>query len=406
MSRIFESIGSWGRIPLAFLAVLAATLVLSACSPTSRSSFDSSAVPVLGNQPVTGEVLGTGTVKVALLLPLTATGNAGALALHMRNAAALALKDFPSADIQLLIKDDLGTADGARAAAVEALAQGAQLILGPLFAQSVTAAAAIAKPANIPVIAFSTDSSVASRGVYLLSFLPQSDVDRIIQYATQRGKKSVAALLPSNGYGTVVEAALQKSISARGARLVVLDHYELDRVSMQGRAEAVADVIKKGQADTVFLPDAGDAAPFLAQVLASQGVFPGKAQFLGSGQWNGDSRVAGESNLFGGWFAAPDNAGFNAFADKYRAAYGEAPLRQASLGYDATSLAAGLIARFGEQRFTAATLTNPSGFVGVDGAFRLMADGTNQRGLAVYEVGRGSVVMVDPAPAEFGRSGL
>lgn len=378
-------------------------LVAAACSPMGRGrGAVESTAPVVGNQPVSGETLGTGSVRVAMLLPLSATGNAGTLAAHMKNAAALAIRDFPNADIQILIKDDRGTPDGARTAAVEALSQGAQLILGPLFAGSVSAAAQVARNANVPIIAFSTDSNVASRGVYLLSFLPQSDVDRIIQYATSRGKRSIAALLPANGYGAVVEAALQRSVQARGARLVALDRYELDRVAMQSKAEAIADVVKKGQADAVFLPDAGDAAPFLAQVLASQGVFPGKAQFLGSGQWNGDQRVSGESNLVGGWYPAPDNSGFESFAGKYRAAYGDAPLRQASLGYDAASLAAGLVSRFGAQRFAAETLTNPSGFAGVDGAFRLLPDGTNQRGLAIYEVGRGTAKIVDPAPRQFG----
>jgi ABC-type branched-subunit amino acid transport system substrate-binding protein len=372
--------------------------LVAACSPGGRS--DPTLGPITGNQPVTGETIGTGSVKVAMLLPLSATGNAGTLANHLKNAAALALKDFPSADIQILVKDDRGTADGARAAATEAIQQGAQLILGPLFAASASAAGQVARGANVPVIAFSTDSNVATRGVYLLSFMPQSDVERIIQYAASRGKHSVAALLPANGYGSVVEAALQRAVAARGMRIVSLDRYELDRVSMQSKAEALADVVKKGQADTVFIPDAGDAAPFLAQVLSSQGVFPGKAQFLGSGQWNGDQRVLGESNLFGAWYPAPDNTGFEGFAAKYRAAYGDAPLRPASLGYDAASLAAGLVSR-GGGRISADAITNPNGFAGVDGAFRLMPDGTNQRALAVYEIGRGSAKQVDPAPREF-----
>lgn len=384
----------------AFIAI--ALIVLSAC--TSR--VGSGPAPVaLGNAPVTGEVLGTGPVKVALLLPLSATGNAGQLALNLKNAADLAIREFQTPAIQVLVKDDRGTAEGARAATTEAIQQGAQLILGPLFAQSVTAAAAIAKPAGVPIVAFSTDTSTASRGVYLLSFLPQTDVDRIISYAAAQGKRSYAALLPANAYGTVVEAALQRTVANTGGRLLALERYQLDRTSMQEKATAVANTAKSGAINAIVLPDAGDAAPFLGQILGANGIKPDEIQYLGSGQWD-DSRVAQESNLNGAWYPAPDRAGFEAFARRYQAAFGSAPFRAATLAYDATSLASGLAARFGERRFSAEVLTSPSGFIGIDGAFRFLQNGLNERGLAIYQIDRGKVSIIDPAPRTFTRPGL
>jgi len=194
--------------------------VLSACN-AARVGGGPGQVAI-GNAPVTGEVLGTGPVKVAMLLPLSATGNAGQIAQNLKNAADLAIREFQSPAIQILVKDDRGTAEGARAATTEALQQGAQLILGPLFAQSVTAAAAIAKPAGVPIVAFSTDTSTASSGVYLLSFLPQTDINRIIRYAASRSKSSYAALLPANAYGTLVEATLQQVVANTGGRLLAL----------------------------------------------------------------------------------------------------------------------------------------------------------------------------------------
>ncbi|MCB1488527.1 MAG: penicillin-binding protein activator [Bauldia sp.] len=350
--------------------------------------------------PVAGEVLGTGPVKVALLLPLSATGNAGQLARDMRNAAELALKEFQAANIQLLVKDDRGTADGARDAATVAISEGAQLILGPVFSEAVRTAGTVARPAKIPVVAFSTDASTASKGVYLISFLPQSDVDRIIRFAASQGKTSYAALLPANAYGTLVEAALQRAVAANGGRVVASEKYNLDRNSMQSKATAIANVVKQGTVNAVFIPDGGDATPFLAQVLAANGVSPAQIKFLGSGQWD-DPRIIGESNLNGGWFPGPDLTGFQAFSQRYKAAYGSAPVRNASLAYDAVSLAAGLSGRFGAQAFTEKVLTNSAGFVGVDGAFRFLANGTNQRTLAVYQIERGQLGIVSPAPKNF-----
>ena len=376
---------------------------LAALAGCNSSGFGGGPKPGT-SEPVSGEVIGTGSVRVALILPLSATGNAGQLALNLKNAADLALRDFQSANITLLVKDDQGTPEGARAAASQAIAQGAELILGPLFAQSVPAVAQVARGARVPVIAFSTDSTAAGPGVYLLSFLPQSDVDRIVTYASRLGKRSFAALLPDNAYGTVVEAELQRVVAASGGRVMASVRYPLDRISMQDKANSVAALVKSGTVDTVFMPDAGDAVPYLAQLLAAGGVRPGQITYLGSGQWD-DKRIVGESNLNGGLFPAPDGTGFASFAQRYQATFGGAqPFRSATLAYDATSLAAGLTARFGDQRFATSTLTNANGFIGVDGAFRFLPNGLSQRGLAVYQIKNGKSVLVDAAPKTFTRA--
>jgi ABC-type branched-subunit amino acid transport system substrate-binding protein len=387
------------RAARAWTIAASAILFLAACSSIDVPTIDE-ALP-----PVAGEVLGTGTVKVAMLLPLSATGNAAQLAKDMRNAADLALREFPNSNIQILIKDDRGTPDGARAAATTAITEGAELILGPVFAQSVVAVASVAKPASVPVVAFSTDSTTASKGVYLMSFLPQSDVDRIVTYAASQGQQSLAVLLPANAYGTIVEATLQRVIGNTGGRIVVTERYNLDRTSMQEKATAVAAVVKGGTVNAIFIPDGGDAAPFLAQILAANGVSPAVVKYLGSGQWN-DPRVIAESNLSGGWFPGPDLTGFQAFAARFKAAYGNDPVRNASLAYDAVSLAVGVSTRFGAEGFTDKVLTNPSGFVGVDGAFRFTATGTSQRALAVYQIERAQLGVISPPPTTFSQAGF
>ncbi|WP_026304173.1 penicillin-binding protein activator [Kaistia granuli] len=399
----FRSERQGGRLK-GMAPLLAALGLLSACSSTLDAP-GAGLAPAAGTPPVRGATLGNGTVRVALLVPSSATGNAGVIAANLRNAADLALREFQDgANLQILVKDDRGTPEGAREAATEAIAEGAELIMGPLFAQSVATAASVARPAGIPVVAFSTDTSIAARNVYLLSFLPQSDADRIIGYAAGQGKRSIAALLPDNGYGTVMQAALQRAATTSGARIVTIERYGSDRAAKQQKAEAIAKIVQSGQVDAVFMPDGGDTAPFLAQVLTAQGVRPGQVKFLGSGQWD-DPRIAAEPTLKGSWYPAPDRAAFAAFANRYQSVFGAPPLRTASLGYDATSLAAGLAARYGQKRFSAETLASPNGFIGVDGAFRFLPDGTNQRQLAVYELGGGTPVLIDRAPQTFSRTG-
>src|SRR5215831_16527969 len=128
----------------------------------------------------------------------------------MRNAAEMALAEFNNPDLQLLVKDDGGSAPGAQQATQQALDEGAEIILGPLFALTVGPVGRAARARGVPVIAFSTDTNVAARGVYLLSFLPESDVDRIIGYAASQGRRSFAALVPDNAYGSVAEAAFKQ----------------------------------------------------------------------------------------------------------------------------------------------------------------------------------------------------
>ena len=202
-----------------------------------------------GEQPAAGpsqqpSAVGSGQVKVGLLLPLSASGNAGVAAQSMKNAAEMALAEFQNPNIQLLIKDDAGSPQGAQQGTQQALDEGAEIILGPLFALSVPSAAQLTRAQGVSMIAFSTDPSVAGRGVYLLSFLPESDVNRIVDYAASTGKRSFAALLPENAYGNVVEAAFKQAVGRKGGRVVAFEKYGADRVvrPVQSRRHSAAPI--------------------------------------------------------------------------------------------------------------------------------------------------------------------
>lgn len=379
------------------LGLLVGAPLLSACSGVQQSLSDQFGQ----QQPAAGPAqqpaaVGNGRVKVGLVLPLSAPGNAGLAAQSMKNAAEMALAEFRNPDVQLLIKDDAGNPTGAQTATQQALDEGAEIILGPLFAQSVPAAAQAARARGVSVIAFSTDSSVAGRGVFLLSFLPESDVNRIIGYAGSIGKRSYAALLPENAYGAVVEAAFKQITSQKGGRIVAFEKYGADRA---GPARTIAASL--ASADALLLADDGDALAAVADALGAAGADLKRVQLLGTGLWD-NPRVFATQSLQGGLFAAPDPSGFRAFSGRYRARYGQDPVRTATLAYDGVALVAALARTQGPQRFSAETLTNPSGFAGIDGLFRFRADGTNERGLAVMKVASGGAQAVAGSPKSFG----
>lgn len=383
----------WGRTRTA-LSVATAAMLLAACA----TQFGGEATAPQPGEPPPTEQASNGQVRVGLVLPLSAQGNAGVAAQSMKNAAEMALAEFKSPNIQLLVKDDGGTPQGAQAAAQQAINEGAEIIVGPLFAQSVSAVGQVARGRNIPVIAFSTDASVAARGVYLLSFLPETDVRRIVDFAVSRGKRSFAALLPDNAYGTVVEAAFQQEVSRRGGRVVALEKYPLDANRMAEAARRVSQAVN--QADSIFIPDGADAVPQVVQALTASGVNLKRVQLLGTGLWD-DPRIFSTAALDGGWYAAPESTGFRNFSARYRARYGQDPVRTATLSYDAVALVAALVKTQGPQRFSEQVLTNASGFAGIDGVFRFRPEGPNERGLAVLRVAPAGGQVISPAPHTF-----
>jgi ABC-type branched-subunit amino acid transport system substrate-binding protein len=399
LKRAAGSGGARARTFAAGLAVAAGVVGLSGCGPDVQQT------PAPGGLPLAGAI-GSGSIRIGLLLPLTAGGNAGTTAKALQNSAELALSEIPTADIQLVPVDTKGTAEGARAAAEAVVAAGARLIIGPLFAAEVNAVAPVTKTARVPVLAFSSDSNVASPGVYLLSFLPENDIDRVVSYSVQQSRRAFAALLPENAYGSVVEAAMQQSVATNGGRVVTIARYPPGAEGIKAAVEQIKPIASgtNPQVDALLIPEGPAALPTLTAELANAQIITRRVQFLGSGQWNDETawRLPG---LNGGWFPGPNPAGWQAFVAKYRARYGAVPPRNATLSYDAVTLAAALARIGGANGFTDTNLTSPDGFSGIDGIFRFRTNGTNQRGLAILEVQSGSARILQPAPPAFGAGG-
>lgn len=370
-------------------------------------------------------------IRVAILLPFNSPRtDIRDLSASLYNAAQLALFEFNNPNIVLMPKATGSTA-AAKQAAVDAITEGADLILGPLFAEEVSAIAPVARASNVPVVAFSSDITVAGQDVYLLSFPPDEDVARIIDFAVLSGMTKFAALIPQDDYGTRVGAAFRKSVTDHGSTITDFVTYPTSVEAMNNPVQRVAHYGGRHQAmlakrsalqkvgdaagaealekvDTVgdlpyqaiFLPDGGQRLKALAPLLPYYDIDPRKIKFLGTGLWD-DPTLTREPSLDGGWFTAPPPEAHQQFVLRYARVYHSTPPRIASLAYDGVSLAVALSAHPAEGRFSAATLTHPDGFAGVDGIFRFMPDGRTERGLAVMEIHPGGAVVVDPAPVSF-----
>ena len=345
---------------------------------------------------------GVTPARVALLLPLSSpSAETRAVAEALERAAELAVFDSKANDILLMPRDDGGTPEKAAAAAAKAINDGAEIIIGPLFAQSVTAVGPIARARHVPVIGLSSDRSVGGNGVYLLSFQPETEVNRIVSYAARTGHSAFAALVPKTAYGDKVTAAFRDSVMRAGGSIVTIQSFD-EKAELVGTPARNA---AQSGADSILIGEGGAMLQGIAPALAIGGAATRGVKLLGTGLWD-DVSVTQEPLLAEGWFAAPPPASFRAFSDHYRAVFNATPPRIATLGYDAISLVALLSKGQPFERFTDAALSDPNGFSGVDGIFRFRNDGSAERGLAILEVRQNGFAVVDPAPKTFPQPGF
>jgi len=340
-------------------------------------------------------------LRVGVILPFSnASSGTRALANAMLKAAELALYDSGNKEIVLITADDSANPSEAATAANKLLAQGAEVIVGPLFAGSVKAVTPLARDRGVPVLAFSTDRTVAGDGIYLLSFQPQNEVQRVVAYAASQGHKNFAALIPSTGYGEVAEQAFREAVTAGGGTVSGVEHFSPSAGAVMDQTTAIA----KANADAIFIAQGGVMLRSIAPTLTYNGVDTAKVKLLGTGLWD-DTSISREPALNGGWFAAPAPDSDSGFVSKYRATFGSTPPTLASLAYDAISLVALLGSGQAYHRFTPNALTDPNGFAGVNGIFRFNANGAIDRGLAVLSVRPGGFDVVSPAPTTFQAKG-
>ncbi len=382
----------------------------------------------------TAPALPAGPVSVALLLPLS--GPSAELGAAMLDAAQMALFEIGAERLLLLPRDSGGTPEDARRAAADALADGAALILGPLFSGSVAAVSPLAKAAGVNVVAFSSDRRVAEPGIFIMGFLFDEQLGRVIRFAIERGLGRFAALAPASHYGETVVQELRKVTAATGSTIVDAVFYPADGeeaseiaaivrglANYDARRKALLaqrrwltkrnddvsrqalrrlerfDTLGGTHFDAVLLPEGGARLLTIAPLLAYYDVTASEARLLGTSQWEEElAALTQEPALVGGWFAAPPPESRADFEERYEALYGQPPPRLATLAYDAVALAGALVRLPGGPNFSADVLTGRYGFRGVDGHFRFAPDGTNERGLAVLEVTPDGIVTVSAAP--------
>lgn len=396
---------------LAFVA--AAALLMAACA-TNLGGSDT-VTEALGGAQLAAPVADgrpQKPVRIGMLLPLSGFGPQAVMARGLKQGGELALFELDTPLVQLIVKDDKGTGPGAAQAATEAIGEGAEILIGPLTAEGTVAVAPVARQANVPVLSLSNDRRVAGPGVYLMSVLPEQEVERIVAYAAGQGKRRFAALVPEDGYGQVIEAAFRRAVERHRGSVAAVTRYPLTPNAMLGPVRALADGLRQSTdtvapVDTLLVAGGAEMLPQIDPILTYSGIRSDTVQLIGTGGW--DFPNAGRAQAFvRGWYPGPDPHGWTDFVQRFSRTFGQAPPRLSSLAYDAVSLAITLSSAEPGQRFTAEALTRPAGFTGVDGHLRFRADGLSERALAVLELQTFGGHVLDPAqpvPPPDGRVG-
>ena len=391
----------WGRAtrarrtPLLTLAMVAG-LGLAGCDPVAVSGN-----PGLG-------VDTSAAVPVALLVP-GGSGQASdeLLARSLENAARLAISDLQGAKIDLRVYNTSGQAAIAADAATRAVNDGARIVLGPLYAEEANAVGVALAGRNVNVLSFSNNTDIAGGNVFVLGSTFQNTANRLVRYAAAQGKPRIAIVYDETQAGQTGRRAIEQAAASNGASIAGVGSYPFSQEGVIAAVPGIASMIRSTGADAViFTSDTAGALPLITQLLSENQVDPAVTRYIGLTRWDVPAGTLSLPGVQNGWFALPDPTLTQQFGSRYAAAYGAAPHPIAGLAYDGIAAIGALVKAGKSNALSTSGLTQSTGFVGVNGVFRLRADGTNERGLAVAQIRNNQVIVIDPAPRAFGGAGF
>ncbi|WP_299828973.1 penicillin-binding protein activator [uncultured Roseobacter sp.] len=393
MFAVFPS----ARKVVQFIALPFVALALAACDTIPGGGFGG------------GPSINTGdAVPVALLVP----GGSGLttdelLSQSLENAARLAMRDLNGATIDLRVYQTAGDAGTAAARAQQAVDDGAKIILGPVYAASANAVGNAVAGDNVAVLSFSNNAAIAGGNVFVLGPTFQNTANRMVGYARSQGKQRFVVVHGQDSAGTQGRDAISSAVTAQGASVVGTVGYALSQQDVIAAIPQIKSAVEGNAADAIFMTtDTASALPLLSQLLPEAGVTSETSQFIGLTRWDIPAQTLSLPGVQGGWFAVPDPAASATFSAQYQGAYGGVPHPIGGLAFDGIAAIGALVSQGNADALTGAALTQGAGFRGASGIFRLRADGTNERGLAVATITDAQVTILSPAPQSFGGAGF
>ena len=331
--------------------------------------------------------------KVAMLLPLS--GKASTFGKGLQNAAMMALEDTGNQKLEVRFYDTKSSPDGALAALSSALSADAELILGPLMSEEVSAISYQAKHKNVPVISFSTAPHILGNGIYTLGLLSDEQVDRIVSYAASKGRSKIAVVVPDSNAGLNIAKSALQSAAANNMSVTKIGFYEPSTLEF---SELVQKMTAEKDFDVVLIAETGSRLKAISGTFGYYDVSYPNVLFVGTSVWE-NTNLNKETTLFNGIYPTISRVHGEYFNKKYKDLFGETPNTLYTYAYDSIALASAL-SKHGSQSLYSA-ITNPDGYIGINGSFRLFDDGTNEHNLDIVEITPQGLKTVSTAPKTF-----
>ncbi|PBB94814.1 ABC transporter substrate-binding protein [Mesorhizobium sp. WSM3862] len=338
--------------------------------------------------------LGTGSTKIAMLLPLSAPGSAGENGRKMFDAARLAMADFGDKLVTLTIEDTRGDSGYAKDLAVKAITSGGvKIVIGPAELAAAQHLAKLSGTQRPPVLALA-DNFAGGPGVYSVRLSEADSAAAGAAAVASKGAKKFVLLVPAGANAGAVEARVANALSIYGATLAVTLPY-----SASDAAKVVSDMGSLVEAPDAVVVASGDGSPVaVLSALKAKGI-PGKAvSLIGTERW---LERPIDPLYEGAYIATLDQSETGPIADRFKATYNYQPDVNVAYAYDMVALSAGIASSVGPNGFSKQVLENTSGFRGSTGLFRFRADGSSQRSMPFFKVEKGRLKLVEKQTAGF-----
>ncbi len=373
--------------------------------------------------------------KVALFLPFS--GKHKELGWSLANAAMMSLFDNDHEHaIELVLIDSKETPAEASEAFRQVVAQNIKIVIGPVFGNLAPVLEREAKRNKITVISLSNNQELIGKineegGIFVSGFLPEAQIDRIVEFAMEQNKANFAVLAPNNDYGRTISSLFSRIVRNRDGNIITSEFYEINGLNIDRSVERIMNsfalaegaVVKKikGKAkkdvkaiseidrifpEVIFVPDSGKMLSKIAASFKKLNVDERGFQIVGTSQWD-DLSILNDSNLYGSWFPAPENERFRNFERIFSQNFSKSAPRIASISYDLTAAIIELVNQAGRGKsplakdFMNYQNLPTNGFDGIDGPFRFLPNGIVQRNFAVLQVGNGKLDTVDRSLSKF-----
>ncbi|WP_438996556.1 penicillin-binding protein activator [Candidatus Puniceispirillum sp.] len=358
-------------------------------------------------------------LRVALMAPLSGTHKQ--FGEELRKGAELALFTIANPKVEMLIYDTAG--DGKNdskvidskaiaLAAAQAIQNGADIIIGPLFTESVEQVKRIADFNAVPMIVFSNNVDVAGPQRWVMGYLPEQQLDSLLGFAVADGRETFAILAESTAFGKRLAAHAKSRLQEFGFKteeIAILSRDDLaDEAMLKRKIRTFARyqepkddediLVTKAPYDAVVFAGGPSFALRTAPVLAYYDVGPDNSLYLGTALWN-QNQLLSEPSLQGSIFAKRPSVADPVFEDNWGQIWPHDGTGQlARLGFDAMALVSSLT-EIDRAEWTA-KITDDSGFNGYSGAFRLQENGSNVRAYEIRRIWDGKSDIIQRAPGK------